>query len=1555
MASVMSGLLPDTQGVQFTARPALRTRESIAPVRSHPASRSGRVSSVGLLPGEGGDYVPRCNLSTIEVEALMREKVRGKYDSLKQAFQTYDVDQNETVTKGEFRRVLESYCFPMTTEQFDTIMNKVEKTHSGAVKYVDFLQKFYGAGSPNRLRPVRSGPGAPREVNMDVIEKLLRDKISQNLKSVVRGIQLFDYNMDGKIQRHELRRVLENYCFKFTDNQFDKLWLRYDFHHTGLVNYRDFLQRLGVNVKLQGKAPANNAAGALKWPTVVSQQQQQTAISQFASTRVKEQQKQDEALLQVLNFDQIEIEFRSRMRNNYPHLKKAFMAIDKHLDGFVSIEDLRAILSNFTLPMSDQLFTQLMARCGVKGSHRVAWELFLDKFQSPVSVGNGQTIPIQPNHKFNPVMETQQTVSWDTIWRQLYKHVQTHYPSMKQAFLQFDKNRDGKVTKKEFRQIVEKFTFRLEDTQFKEMMSQLSLGQGTRISYHDFLTLFEEKESLKEGHKWLQSVHRYNDKPKPAIMAWETVEDLLQEKITEYWKNVAENLMLYDTAGKGYVTPRQMKRVIDRQVLPVSDDHFAQQMKRVIDRQVLPVSDDHFAHMLERCEDRREGKVNYVEFLTKLKVDVRPGDLVGLSTQIMDSSGRAEVRRQTDQYVRQRVIDENAALRTNNMSAEEVIIRIKDKLSQLTPEIRKAFLAFDKRGKGRITKRQFREILANLGMLLTDEQYEELMSRLHLHNGHMEYIDFVLNFGDPRPPDSASIVRSGNHHVNAIRGDQFGMTADEVETKLRAKLRENFANLRGAFYKFDDNHSGCLTKANFRRMLDSFMFVMPDAEYEKLCERHGITRSTRISYREFLDRFEVTDTAEGHKWLNSVHRFNDTFPPKPLTAEEAHQTLRDKAYRQWADLAKAFRQIDSKGNGIISKRELRDLLYKFVMPMTDTEFKRLWARYDEEGKGFISHSDFLEHLGGPEHAPGDHSGPSQRIIDGSHHHIALHNSLQQECHEDITQKQANLTSHMSATEVIRQLKDKIRDSYADMYRAFCKYDTQNKGSLSVDDLQKVLVEQNFYITDEEFFLLLDMIGMHTDKTRLNYKQFLAAFEDGRKSSYGRRPTEVRVEEYVDVTPEEAESKLKQKLEKNIDDVTRTLAAFDKDQTGRIRVDELRRILDLYCFRLTSDQWRKVKAGLTIGPDNYVDYAVFLRNFVGTEHCRYEQAVQALQNAPPIPVYQLVTVDEVQEKIQEAARFHPQNILRDFQEADYAGIGSVPPDVFREVLNKHVMRLNDEQFERVWTLAPVNEFNNLSYREFLASYTEEGAMPPAPKTANPDMIPRSYTSMSLRPRSRMNLQRPATQMSRSYSRASSRCSTPMVNAESAENQLKAKVFRHWKDIQRHCRNMDKDNSGTISVSELGDLLNQYNIDMPPQDFDSIVTKYDLKENGRFCYGEFIRHFMISMKPKDGPALTARKKLQPLKVPMEAEEEQAEGSDLIGRVRQLVSGHWKDMRREFKVVDKDASGTVNELEFRRILRQFCANLSEEEFDTVVTTFDHTANGQVSYNDFVKRFIY
>ena len=69
-----------------------------------------------------------------------------------------------------------------------------------------------------------------------------------------------------------------------------------------------------------------------------------------------------------------------------------------------------------------------------------------------------------------------------------------------------------------------------------------------------------------------------------------------------------------------------------------------------------------------------------------------------------------------------------------------------------------------------------------------------------------------------------------------------------------------FQHLRGAFYKFDDDHNGLLTKSNFRRMLDAFMCPMSDEEFNKLCQTLGVTKGSKISYKDFLDRFERFET-----------------------------------------------------------------------------------------------------------------------------------------------------------------------------------------------------------------------------------------------------------------------------------------------------------------------------------------------------------------------------------------------------------------------------------------------------------------------------------------------------------------------------------------------------------------------------------------------------------------------------------------------------------------------------------------------------------------------
>jgi hypothetical protein len=45
-------------------------------------------------------------------------------------------------------------------------------------------------------------------------------------------------------------------------------------------------------------------------------------------------------------------------------------------------------------------------------------------------------------------------------------------------------------------------------------------------------------------------------------------------------------------------------------------------------------------------------------------------------------------------------------------------------------------------------------------------------------------------------------------------------------------------------------------------------------------------------------------------------------------------------------------------------------------------------------------------------------------------------------------------------------------------------------------------------------------------------------------------------------------------------------------------------------------------------------------------------------------------------------------------------------------------------------------------------------------------------------------------------------------------------------------------------------------MPEEEFYDLMTKYDLKENGTFSYVEFLRHFILSLKPKEESNLMTR---------------------------------------------------------------------------------------------------
>ncbi|CDQ90537.1 unnamed protein product, partial [Oncorhynchus mykiss] len=90
-------------------------------------------------------------------------------------------------------------------------------------------------------------------------------QIGSNLKNVIRAFRLFDYNRDGQIQQHELRRILENYCFPLSQRDYQRLWTHHSPNNMATMSYKVFLEKLGLESNKCRKLVPEPPKLALGW------------------------------------------------------------------------------------------------------------------------------------------------------------------------------------------------------------------------------------------------------------------------------------------------------------------------------------------------------------------------------------------------------------------------------------------------------------------------------------------------------------------------------------------------------------------------------------------------------------------------------------------------------------------------------------------------------------------------------------------------------------------------------------------------------------------------------------------------------------------------------------------------------------------------------------------------------------------------------------------------------------------------------------------------------------------------------------------------------------------------------------------------------------------------------------------------------------------------------------------------------------------------------------------------------------------------------------------
>eukprot|EP01083_Nonionella_stella_P055608 146589_1 len=144
-------------------------------------------------------------------------------------------------------------------------------------------------------------------------------------------------------------------------------------------------------------------------------------------------------------------------------------------------------------------------------------------------------------------------------------------------------------------------------------------------------------------------------------------------------------------------------------------------------------------------------------------------------------------------------------------------------------------------------------------------------------------------------------------------------------------------------------------------------------------------------------------------------------------------------------------------------------------------------------------------------------------------------------------------------------------------------------------------------------------------------------------------------------------------------------------------------------------------------------------------------------------------------------------------------------------------------------------------------------------------------------------------------------------KNAPNNMSDETIAEYKTI---FDKFDTDGSGSVSYSELSNILTALGINLSEKKLESIMTKLDLNNNGEIDFPEFLLLMENHPKPED-----------------------------------------EELKDAFKVFDADDSGEITVDELIQVMKNLGNKMTRDEALDMIKQHDVDGNGQISFEEFRK----
>ncbi|XP_067347110.1 EF-hand calcium-binding domain-containing protein 6-like isoform X2 [Channa argus] len=900
--------------------------------------------------------------------------------------------------------------------------------------------------------------------SLRTVERLLLDKLCEQLSSVLAELELCDPQHTGYITQEDLKRVLSCCGMPISDTHFNKLCEQLcskPGRSSTLISYNDFLSNLGAPLT-QGKHTSFNHGE--NYFTESPCTLPESSLPLVRGQRPPSSLQVGSEAHNILNI--VFQRMKSKLEQRHASLTDRIQAIIHNSDtSDLSETDVRKILEDSWVILDNDNFNKFTERLGFTAralSSRIKRSVFLAKYEEATSRAAGQQGCDGDKAESDPVL-----LSAEQCLAALRTRIKTIHGNNLTAFRLMDRKCKGVVDCSDFRVLYNKLGFFCSEEEYDRLLDLIGLHPGGNLNYAEFVNIVEHNS--KHGAQ--------------SANVQEQLHELLARDASYKWADMSKVLCRFDADNQCRINKKSFRELLFTYALPLNSNEFEQ--------------------LWLRYDPEGRGSVAVCDFLVKLGCD-HEGELRSRSQKLEQtvtqfnaekpvSADTASLEHIQFDHEREKknepppvspdALHQIESL--NSLSPDMALSRMRELVTASASNLYKTFSAFDQSRTGMVKDVDFRQVLESICARSSDRQYRYMLSKLELNsdNSTVNWKEFLKKF------QSHSPLTSG---------------IPELPQQIQEVVSGHLCKITKGLMDVDSSNSHRISKEQFRQLCDRHSLGLTN-------DQISVTEQKKLQYQTFMKGSGKLDRVLHTNAKSPTNSMSSSSPESRETASRClngagsilqrtksapqcisrppvsagrprtgcpsgsmERRMRAAVQCCWKEIQKKCAEEDHQRDGHISTASFLEILQSLSIKMTSEQFENLAGKFDIMCNSCVSYHNFLQHFL-------LNLKPAETARAFGRRRLPL----------PITPTSQGVLSK-DCVEVMLKTYDVVCSHWTSLRRCFLTSDRTRTGSVSVKDFRKVLCHFGVNLSEEEFFHLCSYFDVNTTG-KICYNNFLWAF------------------------------------------------------------------------------------------------------------------------------------------------------------------------------------------------------------------------------------------------------------------------------------------------------------------------------------------------------------------------------------------------------------------------------------------------------------------------------